>query len=666
MLNKIKLIYSVITLFFIGVALVLFLNGNSTSDLSFKSQYKSEPEVISPVNATDSFKCGTMDIYNKMIKEDPDYERRLRELEVFTKNYIKNINPANRTVVTIPVVVHIVYNTPVQNISNATVQSQIDVLNKDFRRLNADTVNTPPPFKPLGGDPQIEFVLAKRDLLGNPSIGITRTQTSVVAFVMGINATDVMFTALGGHDIWNRNKYLNIWVCNLSGATGYASTPGENPAYDGAVVHYTVFGIVGPALPVNAKGRTATHEIGHWFNLQHIWGDAFCGDDFVDDTPTQQAPNNSCPGFPHITCNNGPNGDMFSNYMDYTSGDCQNIFTSGQCNRMNAALYGLRTSLLTSDGGIPVSGIPIAHFRSDKMNINFGQSINFFDESGGIPTGWQWTFDGGIPLISNQQNPSVTYPNAGLYSVKLRVTNSYGTDSVNYINYVKVLGVNMSAFSVVYPPSYTSINTSAADTARSIFTWTKSGSHPSIRYKWKIRKYGTSTEVTYNSNNNGSDSLITLRNNLLDSIAMSLGGNRDTVTCIWRVFSYNGVDSLISQNQNLVYLVRHAVGINVISSTVPNEFKLFQNYPNPFNPVTRIRFEIPLGLSFPKAFIGNPRVQLIIYDILGKEIVILVNESIQPGTYEVTLDGSNYSSGIYFYKLFTSDFTDTKRLVLLK
>ena len=119
----------------------------------------------------------------KMIKEDPDFERRQRELEIFTKNYIKNIKPGDRSVVTIPVVVHIVYNTPLQNISNATVQSQIDVLNKDFRRLNADTVNTPAPFKPLGGDPQIEFVLAKRDPLGNPSIGITRTQTSVVSFI---------------------------------------------------------------------------------------------------------------------------------------------------------------------------------------------------------------------------------------------------------------------------------------------------------------------------------------------------------------------------------------------------------------------------------------------------------------------------------------------------
>jgi hypothetical protein len=220
----------------------------------------------------------------------------------------------------------------------------------------------------------------------------------------------------------------------------------------------------------------------------------------------------------------------------------------------------------------------------------------------------------------------------------------------------------MSAFFVVHPPSFTFINTSAADTTKSTFTWTKSSSHPSIRYKWKIRKYGTSTEVTYNSNNNGSDSVINLRNNLLDSIAMNFGGSSDTVTCIWRVFSYNGSDSLISQNQNLVYLVRHIVGINVISSSVPSEYKLFQNYPNPFNPVTKIKFDI----AKKEDRIQNSEVKLKIYDITGREIITLVNEQLQPGTYKVTFDGSDYSSGIYFYKLSTTDFTDTKRLVLLK
>lgn len=660
MFNKTKSIRGVKTLFFISATFILFLNSSGLPNLLSKTQYEPKQEIISPNNSTDSIKCGTMDVYYKMIKEDPDYENRLRKLEIYTKNYaqhlsdIKDTEPGDKNVVKIPVVFHIIYNIPVQNISNSVVQSQIDVLNQDFRRLNADTVNTPPPFKPLGGDPLIEFVLAKRDPLGNPSIGITRTQTSVVTFY----GDAVKYTAQGGHDIWDRDKFLNIWVCNLYFTGGYSQYPGGNPASDGVVIKYTVCGTIGTVLnPYYNKGRMATHEIGHWFNLWHIWGDTLCGNDFVDDTPTQEAANGGCPPYPHVTCNNGPNGDMFMNFMDYTIDACMNIYTIGQTIRMNAALYGARSSLLTSNGGIPMSGVPIAHLRSDKMTINFGHSINFFDESGGIPTSWQWTFEGGNPSLSNQQNPSVVaYPNAGFYSVKLKVTNSYGTDSVNYINYVKVIGANMLPFSVVHPPPNTIINTNATDTARSIFTWTKSSSDPSIRYKWKIRKYGMSTEVSYYSNNNGSDSLITLRNSFLDSLAMTFGGSNDTISCIWKVYSYNGLDSLSSLNQNLVYIIRHPIGITVVSSSVPVEFKLYQNYPNPFNPVTKIRF------ALPKSSI----VRLVVYDALGRELESLVNEQLGAGTYVADWDASKYSSGVYFYKLETKKFVEIKKMILLK
>jgi hypothetical protein len=214
----------------------------------------------------------------------------------------------------------------------------------------------------------------------------------------------------------------------------------------------------------------------------------------------------------------------------------------------------------------------------------------------------------------------------------------------------------MSAFFLVYPPSNTIINTYSTDTTWSTFTWTKSSSHPSIRYKWKIRKYGTSTEVSCNSNNNGSDSVITLRNSLLDSIAMGFGGISDTISCIWRVFSYNGMDSLSSQNQYLVYLIRHVIGIKIISSSVPGEFNLFENYPNPFNPSTKIRYDLPKGCF----------VEIVLYDVLGNIVETLVNEKQRPGTYEVTFNGEKYASGIYFYKITAGGFTNVKKMVLLK
>lgn len=650
MLKKIKSILSVKAFIFIVALCILLMYGISSPNIQFHSQYNSDLEVGSNLSRTDSSKCATMDVYYKMIKEDPDFKRRQSELETFTQNYVKNIKPSDTGVVIIPVVVHIVYNTQIQNISNAVVQSQIDVLNEDFRRLNADTVNTPQPFKQLGGDSRIEFVLAKRDPIGNPSIGITRTPTSVVIFPAN---NTVKYTALGGHDIWDRDKYLNIWVCNSTFYGGYSQFPGGNPETDGCVIHYPIFGFYGNFL----RGHLATHEIGHWFNLRHIWGDAFCGSDSVSDTPIQQTSNGyPCPNFPKITCNNGPYGEMFMNYMDNSQDICKNIFTIGQSNRMNAALNGMRSSLLISNGGVPVSGVPIAHFRSDNTIINFGQSINFFDESGGIPTSWQWIFEGGTPSSSNQQNPSVTYTNGGYYSVKLNVTNSYGMDSVNYVDYIKV-GENISNFSLVYPPSNTLINTTSSDTSISVFTWTKSSLSPSVRYKWKLRRNGYPGGVNLNSNNDGADTLISIRNSFLDSIAMGFVGGSDTLSCFWFVYSYIGSDSLISHNQFTVYLIRHSqVGINTVSSSIPDEFKLNQNYPNPFNPNTKIRFALPKSLF----------ARIVIYDLLGRVIETIVNEQLNAGTYEINWNAGKFSSGVYFYKLITNEHSYIKRMVLIK
>lgn len=657
MSEKIKSILGLLSFISVFAVLMMVINGNSIKGSLLQNQSSFGKNVNSPTDTNGTFKCGTMKVYYNTIKLDADFATRQQELEAFTANYIKHLKSGENTVIKIPVVVHVIYLNQQMNISNAVVQSQIDVLNKDFRRLNADTINTPAPFRPLGADSKIEFELAKRDPLGNPSIGITRTQTNVETFYMENNY--VKFAAHGGHDIWDRNKYLNIWVCNLGDHYGYSQFPGGDSTTDGEVIRYTAFGTTGNVLdPIYKKGRITVHEIGHWFNLRHIWGDAFCGSDSVDDTPKQQEYNFPCPNFPHISCNNGPNGDMFMNYMDYTVDDCMNIFTTGQSHRMNAALYSVRSGLLNSEGCVPVSGVPIAHFRSDKMINTIGQSINFFDASGGIPTSWQWTFDGGNPPTSNQQNPSVTYQNAGLYTVKLKISNSYGTDSVSYTNYVKIQGANLSAFSIIYPPSNTYINT--YDTASSIFTWNRSSSDPSVTYKWKIRKDGTATEIPYNCNSNGSDSLITFRHSFLDSLATIIGGNSDTVSCIWRVYAYNGMDSLSSQNQNFIFIVRHLVGIEGILSSTPDEFKLFQNYPNPFNPVSKVNFNLPL----------NSRVSIILYDIKGRQVLSIANDSRPAGYYSVEIDGSNLPSGVYFYRIIAvsnrQKFIMTKKALLIK
>ncbi len=309
-------------------------------------------------------RCGTMERLRYLIQQDPAIQARMEEVEAQTRAYIQtqahnpSAAPLARTnnVITIPVVVHIVYRTPAENISDAQVQSQIAVLNEDFRRQNADAVNTPSFFSGIAADVEVQFCLATRDPLGNPTTGITRTQTTKSSF--SIYSDDVKFSSQGGKDAWPTDQYLNIWVCNLGGQIlGYAQFPNSGPAStDGVVIDYRYFGRGGSAQAPYNKGRTATHEVGHWLNLRHIWGDAQCGDDYVNDTPTQEDPNYGCPSFPHSTCGN--TSDMFMNYMDYTDDACMNLFTLGQKARMRAVLSstGYRSGLSSSLGCAPPGG----------------------------------------------------------------------------------------------------------------------------------------------------------------------------------------------------------------------------------------------------------------------------------------------------------------------
>jgi len=307
--------------------------------------------------------CGSMEVYEAQKAADPQFEIRRQEIESFTNEFIARGGDGERALVTIPVVVHVVWNTTAENISEAQVLSQIAVLNADFRRLNSDVSGVPSAF--TAADANIEFCLATVDPNGNVTTGINRVQTATTAF--GTN-DQVKSSATGGANAWDRNRYLNIWVCDISGGIlGYAQFPGGSAATDGVVIDYQYYGTTGTATAPFNKGRTGTHEVGHWLNLYHIWGDdgtGCTGTDNVADTPNQADMNYGCPVFPAVSCSNGPNGDMFMNYMDYTDDACMFMFSNGQATRMQAlfAAGGTRASLLTSNGcgsGTPVScGIP--------------------------------------------------------------------------------------------------------------------------------------------------------------------------------------------------------------------------------------------------------------------------------------------------------------------
>ncbi len=287
-------------------------------------------------------RCGTTDF----VMSHPVNKYTLKRTETLTT---ASRDTLKDEVIVIPVVVHVLYNTSDQNISDQQVLSQIISLNNDYRRQNKDAINTPLPFKSVAADTRIQFCLAKVDPNGRYTTGIIHKFTSEPQF---LTDDQMKFSSKGGDDGWDASKYLNLWVCNLFGRTlGYAVLPGSPAENDGVVITYTAFGTIGTATAPYNKGRTATHEIGHWLGLKHLWGDSNCGDDGIADTPPQEAANVNCPSFPHTSsCSINSYGDMFMDYMDLTDDGCMNMFTQGQKAEMRSlfALGNVRNSFLNS------------------------------------------------------------------------------------------------------------------------------------------------------------------------------------------------------------------------------------------------------------------------------------------------------------------------------
>jgi hypothetical protein len=329
--------------------------------------------------------CGTMEYLENLKSQDPKLEDKMLKNEQAMQNWIKthaSSKSTKTTIITIPVVVHVVYNNSTENISTAQILSAIEIINKDYRRLNADTSATPSVFAALGADCGIEFCLATTDPNGNSTTGITRTATSQTSFSAGtytgvIYSDDgVKYTSQGGIDAWNTSQYLNIWVCDINSYNGYATFPGSPASSDGVVVDFTRFGNF-TAGSTSFMIRTASHEIGHWLNLNHTWGENWlttsnCGDDFCNDTPTESAATYGCGTFPYNAfnaCNSGPNGEMYMNFMDYT--DCRNIFTQDQKTRMIAAINLFRPAFLNT-----VCQAGLVYGCTDPLACNYSPLAN--------------------------------------------------------------------------------------------------------------------------------------------------------------------------------------------------------------------------------------------------------------------------------------------------
>ncbi len=368
------------------------------------------------------------------------------------------------TVITIPVVVHVIHNGEAvgqgRNLSAQQIESQLQVLNEDFRRVPGT-----PGFNenPAGADVEIEFCLASVNPQGRPMAerGIDRVRQNKASWTR----TEIENT-IKPSTIWDPNKYYNIWVLEFAAAdnqlVGYAQFPirsglaglptdDGSGTTDGVVVRYSSFGSVAkgnfPVLqaPYN-RGRTLSHETGHWLGLRHIWGDGACGDDFCADTPPQSSESRGCSVGRTSRCNGVDYTNLVQNYMDYSDDACMNIFTRDQKNRMRRVmeLSPRRRELVSSAVcGNLIASRPIANFRASRERVLLGSTVTFTDLSSRFPTRRLWTFEGGTPVTSTELNPTVTYTTPGKFKVTLEVYNAVGGDTLVREKYIEVLNAGL-------------------------------------------------------------------------------------------------------------------------------------------------------------------------------------------------------------------------------
>ncbi|MEZ5063997.1 MAG: PKD domain-containing protein [bacterium] len=608
------------------------------------------------------------------VPTDAELERVFGEVNRWLAEHPEDFS--GRAITTIPVAVHVVRSSSgAWDITDTQINNQIAVLNAAYANTN------------------FRFSLSSVDRTNN---------TAWSQHTMGSSNETAMKSALA----ISPSTTLNLYSCNIGGGLlGYATFPwmyAESSYMHGVVCLYSSFP-GGSAVPYNL-GDTATHEVGHFLGLYHTFQGGCTGSgDYVSDTPAEASPAYGCPTGRN-TCSS-PGNDPITNFMDYTDDSCMDNFTSGQSVRMDQQMATYRPSML---GGGGCSPTPVANFSASTTSGVAPLAVSFTDTSTGGPSSWSWTFgDGGT---SSSQNPSHTYSTAGTYTVSLTITNACGSDAETKSGYITVTGSGGGGFTTItYDDFESGMGTytdggadmsrytggtyawqgnAAADiqdnsgTASSFYTTT--GRNVSSYQTMEVEFYFVAISME-----NGEDFWVQYYNGSAWQTVASYAAGTSFSNNTWYVAtvtiprsSYNFPTNAkirfmcdASNNSDDVY-IDQITWRGSTSSTIPvdrltpvsmeiarsgfsaetGELSLAQNRPNPFGGSTTIEFALP----------NASHVNLAVYDVTGRRVLTLVDETRSAGTHRVDVQGHSLTPGVYFYRLVTEEGTAQRKMIVLE